>query len=55
MFVCLYMLINVTNVTIRLNVLHHIMLKVFVMNDFIHLFYFEMFLLQVIMIDAKYF
>ena len=45
MSVCFYMLINVTDVTIKLNILCHIMLKVFTMNDFVYLFYFEIFLL----------
>ena len=54
MFVCLYTLTNVTNVAIRLDVLHHIMLKVFVMNDFVYLFYFKISLLQIVIINAKY-
>ena len=45
MFVCLYTLTDVTNVAMKLNVLCHIISKVFAMNDFICLFYFKMFLL----------
>ena len=45
MSACFYMLINVTDVIIKLNVFHHIMSKIFVMNDFIYLFYFKMSLL----------
>ena len=45
MFACLYTLINITDVAMRLDVLHHIMLKVFVMNDFVYSFYSEMFFL----------
>ena len=55
MSVYFYMLINVTNVIMKLNVLHYIMLKIFVINDFIHLFYSERFFLQIIVINAKYF
>ena len=45
MFVCLYMLTNIANIAMRLDVLCYIMLKVFVTNDFVYLFYFEMFFL----------
>ena len=55
MSVCFYTLTNVTNVTIKLDVLYYIMLKVFVTNDFIYSFYFEMFFLQIVMINTKYF
>ena len=54
MFACLYMLTNVTDVAMKLDVLCHIMSKVFAMNDFVYSFYFKMFLLQVIVIDTKY-
>ena len=45
MSACLYMLTNVTDVAMKLNVFHHIMLKIFATNDFICLFYSEMFFL----------
>ena len=45
MFVCFYMLINVTNIAMRLNVFCYIMLKVFAINNFIYLFYLKMSLL----------
>ena len=54
MFAYLYMLTNITDVVIRLDVFHHIMLKIFVMNDFIYLFYFKISLLQIIIINIKY-
>ena len=54
MSTCLYILTNITDVTMRLDVFHHIMSKIFVMNDFICLFYFEMSFLQIIIIDMKY-
>ena len=54
MSVCFYTLTNVTNVAMRLNVLCYIMSKIFVTNDFIHLFYSEMFLLQIVVINVKY-
>ena len=54
MSVCLYTLTNITDVAMRLDVLHHIMLKVFVTNDFVHSFYSEMSFLQIIMIDTEY-
>ena len=44
-FICFYTLTDIINAVIKLNVFHHIMLKVFATNDFIYLFYFEMFLL----------
>ena len=45
MSACLYMLTDVTDVAMRLDVLYYIMSKVFAMNDFVHLFYLEMSLL----------
>ena len=45
MSACFYTLTDVADVAMRLDVLHYIMLKVFAMNDFVHLFYFEMFFL----------
>ena len=48
------MLTDIADVAMRLNIFYHIMLKVFTMNDFICSFYFEMFLLQIIVIDVKY-
>ena len=54
MSACLYMLTNVTNVAMRLDVLHYIMSKIFVTNDFVCSFYFKMSFLQIVMIDMKY-
>ena len=54
MFVCFYILTNITNVVIRLNVLYYIMSKIFTINNFVYLFYFEIFLLQIVVIDIKY-
>ena len=55
MSMCFYTLTNVTDVIIKLDVHYYIMLKVFATNDFIYSFYFEMFLLQIVMINTKYF
>ena len=54
MFAYLYILTDITDVAMKLNILYYIMLKVFATNDFIYLFYFEIFLLQIVMINAEY-
>ena len=54
MSVCFYILINIANVAIRLNVFHYIMSKVFAINDFVYLFCSKIFFLQIIVIDVKY-
>ena len=45
MSVCFYILTDVTDITMRLDVFCYIMSKVFAINDFVYLFYSEIFFL----------
>ena len=54
MSACFYTLRDVADVAIKLDIFYHIMLKVFMINDFIYSFYFEMFFLGIVVINIKY-
>lgn len=55
MFARFYTLTKITCVVIKLNVFCYIMLKIFITNNFIHLFYFKMISLRVVIIDFQNF